>query len=173
MTFELYIPENLEFRDYIAIVQTARTFADGYDQKDAERLHAVVAPTIEVDYRLVSETIPYKSYNPDDFIAEILSPKLLANEKLLTQHLLGQCYFRSISAGEIVVQWQQIAGHGRWIQGSHPLKKQVDKTSDGKSYMEQRYIKIDGRWKIAGLKPSLLYEVGEFGDVVAEREEKS
>jgi hypothetical protein len=33
MVFELYIPENLEFRDYITIVQSARTFADGYDRK--------------------------------------------------------------------------------------------------------------------------------------------
>ncbi|KAJ5377420.1 NTF2-like protein [Penicillium cataractarum] len=169
MTFQLCIPENLEFRDYIAIVQTARAFADGYDMKDALRLRAVVGPHIEVDYRLVSETIPNKTYNPKEFIAEFLSPGLLGNEKLLTQHLLGQCYFKSVSASEIVVQWQQIAGHGRWIEGSHPLKKQVDRTSDGKSYMEQRYIKIHGCWKIVGLKPSLLYEIGEFGDVVAEQ----
>ncbi|KAL1895703.1 hypothetical protein Sste5346_005175 [Sporothrix stenoceras] len=167
MAFELYIPENLQFHDYLAIVQTARTFADGYDKKDAARLRAVVGPVIEVDYRLVSETIPNKSYTPDDFIAEFLSPNLLGNEKLLTQHLLGQCYVKSVSDDEIVVEFQQIAGHGRYIEGSHPLKKQVDKTSDGKSYMEQRYTKIDGRWKITRLKPSLLYEIGEFNDVVS------
>ena len=33
MGFELYIPKNLEFCDYIEIVQSARTFADGYDRK--------------------------------------------------------------------------------------------------------------------------------------------
>lgn len=33
MPFDLYIPENLEFRDYLAVVQLARTFADGYDKK--------------------------------------------------------------------------------------------------------------------------------------------
>lgn len=33
MVFELYIPKNLEFCDYIEIVQLARTFADGYDRK--------------------------------------------------------------------------------------------------------------------------------------------
>jgi hypothetical protein len=41
MTFDLYIPENLEFRDYIAIVQTARTFADGYDKKVYESLPVI------------------------------------------------------------------------------------------------------------------------------------
>ncbi|KAJ5786288.1 NTF2-like protein [Penicillium pulvis] len=169
MVFELYIPKNLEFCDYIEIVQSARTFADGYDRKDAERLRAVLAATIEVDYRLVSTTIPMKVCGPEELIAEFLSPELLGNKNLLTQHLLGQPYFKSVSKDEIVVEWQQIAGHGRWMEGSHTLKKQVDKTSDGKSYMEQRYIKVDGCWKLAGLKPSLLYEIGEFNEVVAER----
>jgi scytalone dehydratase len=90
---------------------------------------------------------------------------------LLTQHLLGQGLFKSVSADEIVVEWQQIAGHGRYIEGSHPLKKQVDKTSDGKSYMEQKYTRVEGKWKITRLRPSLLYEIGEFGDVIADRED--
>ncbi|CAK7204888.1 hypothetical protein SEUCBS139899_007650 [Sporothrix eucalyptigena] len=168
--FELYIPENLEFRDYLAIVQTARTFADGYDQKDAERLRAVLGPVIEVDYRLITETIPIRTYTPDEFIAEFLSPKLLGNEKLLTQHFLGQCYIKSASRDEIVVVWQQNAGHGRWIEDSDPLRKQVDKTNDGKSYMQQRFTNLEGRWKITGLRPSLLYEIGNFNEVVLGQE---
>lgn len=31
--FEIYIPANLSFQDYIAIIQTARVWADGYDKK--------------------------------------------------------------------------------------------------------------------------------------------
>lgn len=31
--FELYIPSDLAFADYIAVVQTARAWADGYDLK--------------------------------------------------------------------------------------------------------------------------------------------
>lgn len=133
------------------------------------RLRAVLGPQIDVDYRVVSDAIPNKTYTREEFIAGFLSPERLGNEKLLTQHLLGQGYFKSVSASEIVVEWQQIAGHGRWIDGSPPSKKQVDRTCDGKSYMEQRYTKIDGYWKIAGLKPSLLYGVGELEDLVAEQ----
>lgn len=33
MAFEIYIPENLKFPDYIAVLQTTRTWADGYDRK--------------------------------------------------------------------------------------------------------------------------------------------
>jgi regulator of RNase E activity RraB len=33
MGFEIYIPENLTFQDYLAICQCARTLADAYDRK--------------------------------------------------------------------------------------------------------------------------------------------
>lgn len=33
MAFEIYIPEDLKFSDYIAVLQTTRTWADGYDRK--------------------------------------------------------------------------------------------------------------------------------------------
>lgn len=33
MSVEIYIPEKLTFQDYIAVVQTARAWADGYDRK--------------------------------------------------------------------------------------------------------------------------------------------
>lgn len=125
----------------------------------------MTGPEIHVDYRLISATIPNKTYKQIDFVNEFLSPEHLGRQTLLTQHLLGQPYFKSVSEDEIIVEWQQIAGHGRWIQGSHPLKKQVDRTSDGKSYMEQKLIKINGDWKITGLKPSLLYEIGEFTEL--------
>lgn len=31
--FEICIPTHLSFQDYIAIIQTARVWADGYDRK--------------------------------------------------------------------------------------------------------------------------------------------
>ena len=33
MTFDIYIPENLAFSDYIAVIQVARTWADAQDRK--------------------------------------------------------------------------------------------------------------------------------------------
>lgn len=33
MTFDVYIPENLAFSDYIAVIQVARTWADAQDRK--------------------------------------------------------------------------------------------------------------------------------------------
>ena len=33
MPFEVYAPDNLTFQDYIAVVQTSRILADGFDKK--------------------------------------------------------------------------------------------------------------------------------------------
>lgn len=44
--FEIYIPTNLSFQDYIAIIQTARVWADGYDRKVcSEALYTLENPT--------------------------------------------------------------------------------------------------------------------------------
>lgn len=33
MAFQTYLPTNLTFQDYIAVVQTSRVLADGFDKK--------------------------------------------------------------------------------------------------------------------------------------------
>lgn len=33
MAFEIYIPENLTFQDYLTVCQVSRTLADAYDRK--------------------------------------------------------------------------------------------------------------------------------------------
>jgi scytalone dehydratase len=66
--FDIYFPDNLDFRDYINVSQVARTWADGYDRKvesltrrpvfastdthyqDKERLRASLASNVVVDY---------------------------------------------------------------------------------------------------------------------------
>ncbi|RAL08233.1 NTF2-like protein, partial [Aspergillus homomorphus CBS 101889] len=140
----------LEFRDYITITQLARTWADAYDQKDPSCLRAILAPTVHIDYGRVSATIPTRIADSESFIAEILSPEHLGRETLLTQHFLGQPYVKSVSAEEIVVEWQQNAGHGRWDEDAANSRGE----STARSYIEQRYVKGEGPWKLAGLKPS-------------------
>lgn len=55
------------------------------------------------------------------------------------------------------MQWQQLASHGR-KDGSDEIKE----TSDGRSYMEHRFLRIEGAWKIESITPSLLYTTGNF-----------
>ncbi|KAJ5653099.1 hypothetical protein N7490_000102 [Penicillium lividum] len=160
--FELYIPDNLSFQDYIAVVQTARAWADGYDLKDYDHLLATLAPEVVVDYTLIVPTWGEKVYTADDFAREWLSEEHLGNKALATQHLLGQPYFRSVQENEIIVKWQQLASHGRREDGVRDSSNKIGETSDGRSWMEHRFIKVDGRWKIARITPSLSYQTGDF-----------
>ncbi|CAK7205298.1 hypothetical protein SEUCBS139899_008067 [Sporothrix eucalyptigena] len=166
MTFQIYIPSNLSFQDYIAVIQTARAWADGYDQKRSDMLLAALAPNVAVDYTLIVAAWGIKHYTADEFAALWLSEEHLGLKPLATQHLLGQPYFKSVTDDEIVVQWQQLASHGRRqdVGGDGPKDTSavITETSDGRSYMDHRFIKVDGLWKITGITPSLLYQTGDF-----------
>lgn len=127
---------------------------------------AALAPKVTVDYSLIVAAWGVKHYTADEFAALWLSEEHLGLPPLVTQHLLGQPYFKSVTADEIVVKWQQLASHGRRpdeeasTNGGPPV---VNEMSDGRSYMEHRFEKQDdGRWKIAGITPSLLYTTGDF-----------
>ncbi|KAJ5717068.1 hypothetical protein N7488_002714 [Penicillium malachiteum] len=160
--FELYIPDNLSFQDYIAIVQTARAWADGYDLKDYDHLVATVAPEVIIDYTLIVPAWGSRTLAADDFVKEWLSEEHLGNKALATQHLLGQPYFKLVTDDEIIVQWQQLASHGRRENSALDSSNKISETSDGRSWMEHRFIKIDGKWKIAKITPSLSYQTGDF-----------
>ncbi|KAH8646690.1 hypothetical protein BX600DRAFT_390217 [Xylariales sp. PMI_506] len=165
MTFEIYIPENLEFRDYLAIVHTARAWADGYDRKCYEMLAASLAPDVAVDYSLVTPTSEVEHYTGEEFARLWLSEKHLGLRPLSAQHLLGQPYFKSVAADEIVVEWQQLVSLGR--RGSaapddDDADRKIVETYAGHSHMRHRFVKVDGKWKITSITPLLIYHTGDF-----------
>jgi scytalone dehydratase len=103
-------------------------------------------------------------FNADDFVEEWLGPTHLGVKALATQHLLGAPYFKSVTDDEIVVEWQQLASHARRIAGedfASPLCK-VGETSDGRSWMQQTYVKIEGDWRIKVIRPEVIYHTGDF-----------
>ncbi|KAL3484163.1 NTF2-like protein [Aspergillus germanicus] len=160
--FNIYVPENLSFADYIAIVQTARILADGYDKKDRARVLAAVAPEVTVDYSLIVPAWGRKTYKGEAFASAWTAMEMLGNPVLATQHLLGQPYFTSVSEATITVQWQQLASHARWESDARGVGGTVRESSNGRSFMEQEFRKVDGKWKIAAITPSVLYTTGDF-----------
>jgi scytalone dehydratase len=105
-----------------------------------------------------------KNYEADDFVDLWLGPIHLGVKALATQHLLGAPYFKSVKEEEIVVEWQQLASHGRRAEGedhTHPFCK-IGEISDGRSWMQQTYVKIDGQWCIREIKPEVMYSTGDF-----------
>ncbi|KAF4628321.1 hypothetical protein G7Y89_g9831 [Cudoniella acicularis] len=167
MAFEIYIPSNLTFQDYIAISQCARTLADGYDRKDKARLRASLAPNVTVDYSAVVPAWGLMHYRADDFVENWLSPKHLGVKALATQHLLGMPYFQLVTEDEIVVEWQQLASHGRRVVGedfASPMCK-IGESSDGRSWMRQTFVKVEGLWRISVIRPEVIYHTGDFRNV--------
>lgn len=82
---------------------------------------------------------------------------------LATQHLIGLPYFKLVADDEIVVEWQQLVSHGRREGGvTHAVQEGVSETSDHRSYVEHRFTKVDGKWKIAKITPKLTYNTGNF-----------
>ncbi|KAH7420215.1 hypothetical protein BKA64DRAFT_752827 [Cadophora sp. MPI-SDFR-AT-0126] len=162
--FEIYVPANLTFQDYISICQCSRTLADAYDRKDKSRLRASLAPKVTVDYSLVVPEWGVKNFTAEAFVDEWLGDKHLGVKSLATQHLLGAPYFKSVTAEEIVVEWQQLASHGRRAQGEDfrsPMCR-IDESSDGRSWMQQTYVRSDGEWRIRAIRPEVLYHTGDF-----------
>ena len=105
-----------------------------------------------------------QSFTADGFVEEWLGPKHLGVKALATQHLLGIPYFKSVTEEEIVVEWQQMASHGRRVDGedfARPMCK-IGETSDGRSWMQQTFAKVEGAWKVRVIRPEVLYHTGDF-----------
>ncbi|GAM43427.1 hypothetical protein TCE0_050r18231 [Talaromyces pinophilus] len=134
-------------------------------KKDFARLSATLAPEVIVDYTSVVPAWGEKRYTSHEFATEWLSPEHLGNKALATQHLLAQPYIKSVAKDEIVVQWQQLASHGRWEDENATetgKQRMIVETSDGRSWMEHKFVRIEERWKIARIRPELRYDTGDF-----------
>jgi len=167
MEFELYLPSELTFQDFIAVCQCSRTLADGYDRKDKSRLRSSLAPNVTVDYTAVVPEWGRKHYTADAFVEEWLGPIHLGVKALATQHLLGMPYFKRVTGEEIVVEWQQMASHGRRVLGqdfTHPMCE-IGEVSDGRSWMQQTLVRVDGQWRISVIRPEVLYHTGNFREI--------
>ena len=131
-------------------------------------LRAVLAPEVVADYERVKPQWKSKTYTAEAFIDEWLGPNHLGSSKaLITFHLLGVPYFTDVTPEKIVVNYQQLASHARRAAGgdwSHP-QCEIEGDSDGKSWMEQTLVKIDGVWKISVIRPSIHYRPGSLEHV--------
>jgi scytalone dehydratase len=104
------------------------------------------------------------TFAADAFVDEWLGPKHLGKKILATQHLLGAPYFKSVTDEEIVVEWQQLASHGRRELGedfANPMCR-IGEISDGRSWMQQTFVKTESGWRINIVKPEVLYHTGDF-----------
>lgn len=136
-------------------------------------MRASLAPNVIVDYSKVVPEMGCRTFAADEFVEEWLGPTHLGVKALATQHLLGAPYFKSTTTEEIVVEWQQLASHGRRVEGedfAHPMCK-IGESSDGRSWMQQIFVKVDGQWRISEIRPEVVYHTGDFLKVGRKDEE--
>ncbi|TKA32384.1 hypothetical protein B0A50_01490 [Salinomyces thailandicus] len=186
MAFQTHIPANMTFQDFLAVIQISRILADGFDKKehphplhppstnnlthlqDPDLLRAALAPEVTADYTAVRPQWTRQTYTTQAFIDEWLGPNHLGSSKaLITFHLLGMPYFTRITDGEIVVNYQQLACHARRAGGDDWGSPEcgIEGHSDGKSWMEQTFVKVEGEWKIGVIRPSIHYRPGSLETV--------
>lgn len=134
-----------------------------------------MAPTVLADYEGVKAKWTKQIYTADAFIDEWLGPNHLGSSKaLVTFHLLGVPYFKSVTKDEIVLEYQQLASHARKAAGedwSSP-ECRIEGDTDGKSWMEHTFVKVDGMWKLSVIRPRIHYRPGSLEHVGRPDEEQ-
>jgi scytalone dehydratase len=98
----------------------------------------------------------------EDFIAMISDPGFLGNPLLKTQHLLGSTEWVKVSDTEIIGHYQLRAAHLRCTTPDHKVE---EKRGHSHATNEHYYRKVDGVWKIAGLKPYIRWDECEFESI--------
>lgn len=98
----------------------------------------------------------------DSFLAMVSSPGFLGDPCIKTQHLLGATWWERISETEIVGHHQLRAAH---LRLTGPDLQRVSRRGHSHPTNEHYYKKVDGKWKFAGLKPTVRWNEHDFEKV--------
>ena len=157
--------------DYLAMLNVAFEWAESYDTKDWERLKRCLAPSIRLDFRGLRGDL-HESLTPDAFAAIISSPKVIGDERIKTQHLLGGAEWELLKDGSVHVSHQTRVAHQRYDSKDVMSANVVNK---GHAYgvIEHWYRKLEGTWKLEGVKPKLEWTEYDLFGTLAPPEEKT
>lgn len=83
----------------------------------------------------------------------------LGDPLIHTQHHIGASKWQQISAEEILGQHQLRAAHQRYTGLDNQT---VENKGHGHAMIKHWYRKVDGQWKLAGLRPTVRWNEFEF-----------
>lgn len=136
-------------------------WANGYDEKDWERVKKILATSVRLDFRALHGEL-HESLSPDQFVAIIGDKKVIGDPRVKTQHLLGASHWGTSDDGDVVVKWQARVAHQR--HATEDIMSEVVNKGHGHGVVEHTYRKVDGAWKIVGVKPNVgWFEYDLFG----------
>lgn len=94
-----------------------------------------------------------------DFLRMVSDPGFLGDPLVKTQHLLGQTWWERISEDEVIGHHQLRAAHNRFTDLTF---QRVDRRGHGQASNEHFYKRIDGVWKLSGIRPNPRWNEYDF-----------
>ena len=101
-----------------------------------------------------------------EFIAMMNSPAFLGDPLVRTQHLMGAQKFVRTSETEVVGHHQIRAAHQRYKADG----KTVENRGHGHSFVQHWYSKVNGVWKLSGLRPKIYWNEHDFDKIFVQLE---
>ena len=101
----------------------------------------------------------WEAMSADDFLRMVSDPGFLGDPLVKTQHLLGQTWWERISETEVIGHHQLRAAHNRFTDLTF---QRVDRRGHGQATNEHFYKKIDGVWKLSGVRPTPRWNEYDF-----------
>ncbi len=145
--------------------------------QDWERLRGNIAPTLMVGFPgstavesewnkalLKSLQVDYTGIGlqkwpampADEYMAMVQNPSFLGDPCTMTQHLVGATYYEKIGRHQIRAAHQVYAA---------PDLKKIKFKGHAHASNIHHYRKIDGVWRLAGIKPTVLWSEYDFWSV--------
>ncbi|KAL9051500.1 MAG: hypothetical protein Q9162_005973 [Coniocarpon cinnabarinum] len=133
-------------------------WSDTYDSKDWNRLKQILGPAIRLDFRDLRGPLQ-ENLSPDQYVAIIANKKVIGDPRVKTQHLIGGGHWSTPGDGTVQVWWQLRVAHQRFA--SEDMAKTINK-GHAHGYNQQTYQKINGAWKIVGIKVKVDWVEGDL-----------
>lgn len=97
-----------------------------------------------------------------DFVRLMSSTGFLGDQLIHTQHHIGASKWDKISENEVIGYHQLRAAHQRYTGLD---KKIIENKGHGHATIKHIYKKVDGKWKFAGLRPTVHWNEFEFDKI--------
>lgn len=90
----------------------------------------------------------------EDFVGIMSHVGFVGDPLVHTQHHIGASKWQKLSEEEAVGYHQLRAAHQRYTA---PDRRRVENKGHGHAMVKHFYRKVDGEWKLQGLRPTILW----------------
>lgn len=95
----------------------------------------------------------------EEFVGMVSSEAFVGDPLVDTQHFVGASRFNRVSEDKVQGLHQLRAAHQRYTELD---KKKVEAKGHGHAVIRHDYQKIDGKWLLAGLRPTVRWNEYDF-----------